>query len=336
MANVAINGLGRIGRATFKILQETEGLDLVAVNDLMPREQIPYLLRHDSVYRRYDRPVELEGDRLRTERGTCRIFSEEDPAALPWTDLGVHLVFECTGAFTRKEDAEGHLRAGAGRVILSAPAKGEGIPTVVHGVNRADPAGQIVSCASCTTNCITPVVEVLKRRVGVERAIMSTTHAYTSTQAILDAPAKKMRRGRAGAINLVPTETGAARATTRVLTDLAGRFDGVAIRAPVPVGSLACVVAVTSRRTRAEEVNAIFAEEAETDRYRGIVGTTREPLVSTDIVGDSRACVVDLEMTQVVDGTLVQVLAWYDNEWGYASQMVREASRLLEERFAPL
>jgi glyceraldehyde 3-phosphate dehydrogenase len=335
MAKVAINGLGRIGRATFKILQDTHGLELVAVNDLMAPEEMPYLLRYDSVYGRYARRIERQGDLLVTEGRRCRILREKDPAILPWKDLGVDLVFECTGALTRKEDAEKHLIAGTSRVILSAPAKGKGVPTIVHGVNRADPAGRIFSCASCTTNGSTPVVEILKRRIGIGKAVMCTTHAYTSTQMILDGPSRKVRRGRAGAINLVPTETGAARATTEVLTDLEGRFDGVAIRAPVPVGSIASVVVTTSRSTTVEEVNGLFEEEADTERYRGILGASREPLVSSDVVGDSRASIVDLEMTRVVGGDLVQVLSWYDNEWGYASQMVREAKRVLEERIGP-
>ena len=214
-------------------------------------------------------------------------------------------------------------------MILSAPTASEGVPTVVHGVNRPNGEPRVISCASCTTNCITPVIEVAGRRVGVERAIMTTVHAYTGGQRLVDSPSKNFRRGRAGAANLVPTSTGAARATTRAVPELAGRFDGVAVRAPVPVGSLADIVFVASRATTVDEVSEAFRAEADTDRYRGILGVSDDPLVSADIIGDPRAAVVDLTLTQVVDGTLVKVMAWYDNEWGFTHQMIREARSVL-------
>jgi glyceraldehyde 3-phosphate dehydrogenase len=214
-------------------------------------------------------------------------------------------------------------------VILSAPTKSENVPTVVHGVNRPDGRPRSISCASCTTNCITPVIEIAHRRIGVERAVMTTAHAYTATQQLVDSPSTSFRRGRAAAANLVPASTGAARATTRALPELTGRFDGVALRAPIPVGSIADIVFVASRATTAEEVNDAFRQEAATDRYQGIVGVSDDPLVSADIVGDPRAAVVDLELTTVVDGTLAKVLAWYDNEWGFTNQMIREARNTL-------
>jgi len=327
MTTVAINGMGRIGRATLKIVLETPELELAAVNDLVPPDAIAYLLTYDSVYGRYGKEVHGDGDRLVVGGKGYRIFSEKDPEDLPWADLDVDIVFECTGVFTRKKDLEKHIRAGAKRVILSAPAKGDEVTTVVHGVNSPEENVQILSCASCTTNCITPVAEIMERRLGVRKATMTTIHAYTSSQAIVDGPSKEWRRGRAGAINLVPTTTGAAIATTKALPHYQGLFDGVAVRGPVPVGSLADIVFLTEKTTTAEEVNDLFKEESESARYRGIVGVSEDPIVSSDIIQDPRASIVDLTMTQVVDGDLVKVMSWYDNEWGYANQMVREALR---------
>ncbi len=253
------------------------------------------------------------------------MLARRDPAELPWRELGVDLVLECTGAFRREEDLKKHLAAGARRVILSAPARTETVATVVHGVNQAPPDEQVVSCASCTTNCITPVAEVLDRRFGIRQAIMTTVHAYTSSQQLIDGPGKDFRRGRAGAANMLPASTGAALATTKALPGLAGKFDGVAIRVPIPAGSIADVVAVTARPVTREEVNDAFREEAAGDRYRGILGVADDPVVSADIIGDPRASVVDAAMTRVVDRTLVKVMSWYDNEWGFTCQMIREA-----------
>ena len=324
MAKVAINGFGRIGRAAFKILLDTPELELVAVNDIAPIDNLAYLLKYDTVYGRYGKSVDVKDGRIVVDGKEYPFFAERDPAQLPWADLGVDIVFECTGFFTDEGGLKKHLQAGAQYAVLSAPAKGEGVPTVVHGVNTPGGDKRIVSCASCTTNCITPVVEVMKRRVGVEKAIMTTIHAYTSSQAIVDGPSKKVRRGRAGAANFVPTSTGAAIATTKVLPELEGSFDGVAVRGPIPVGSIADMVFVTRRDTTVEEVNQIFREEAASEQYAGILAATDEPLVSSDIVGDPHASIVDLEMTQVVGGSLVKVMSWYDNEWGFTNQMIRE------------
>jgi glyceraldehyde 3-phosphate dehydrogenase len=329
MTNVAINGLGRIGRATLKILVDTPGLNLVAANDIGSADAVQYLLRYDTVYGRYEKTVEATDDGHLTIGGhTLTLAREADPERLPWKSLQVDIVFECTGAFTTQRDLEAHIRAGAGYVILSAPSKDSGVETIVHGVNTPQGSRAIISCASCTTNCITPVVEILGRRIGVKKAIMTTVHAYTASQAIVDTAHKRPRRGRAGGANLVPTSTGAAAATARALPDYRGRFDGVAVRAPVAVGSIADVVFVTARPTTVEEVNRVFAEEADSDRYRGILGVTSDPVVSSDIIKDPRASVVDLGMTQVVDGDLVKVMSWYDNEWGYSNQLVREAIRI--------
>jgi glyceraldehyde 3-phosphate dehydrogenase len=329
MARVAINGLGRIGRATLKIVLDTPGLDLVAANDLGAADNIGYLLKYDTVYGQYEKPVEATDDGYLTiGQRRLTLLREQQPLRLPWKSLNVDLVFECTGAFTRREQLEGHIRAGARYVILSAPSKGDDVETIVHGVNTPKGGAAIISCASCTTNCITPVMEILGRRTGVKKAVMTTVHAYTASQALVDAPHTHARRGRAAAANLVPTSTGAASATARALPEYRGRFDGVAVRVPIPVGSLADIVAVAARRTTVDEVNHVFMEEAASERYRGVLGVTTDPVVSSDIIKDSRASVVDLGMTQVVDGDLIKVMSWYDNEWGYASQIVREALRI--------
>jgi glyceraldehyde 3-phosphate dehydrogenase len=328
MARVAINGLGRIGRATLKIVMDTPGLHLVAANELAAAENIAYLLAHDTVYGRYERPVTTSDGVLSVGNAQIALLREKDPAQLPWRALDVDIVFECTGAFVHRADLVKHVQAGAKFIILSAPAKGDDVATVVHGVNTPHEGAALISCASCTTNCITPLLEILGRRIGVRKAIMTTVHAYTASQHIVDGPHRHIRRGRAGAANFVPTTTGAALATTKALPDYRGRFDGIAIRGPVAVGSLADIVVLAARPTSVAELNAVFSEEATSERYRGIVGVTNEPLVSSDIIKDSRASVVDLGMTQVVDGDLVKVLSWYDNEWGYSCQMVREAQRL--------
>jgi glyceraldehyde 3-phosphate dehydrogenase len=322
---VAINGLGRIGRAVLKLAIDEPSLDVVAINDLGDVDNLAYLLRYDTVYRRYAKPVAIDGPNLVVAGHKLQKLGSRDPAELPWQQLGVELVFECTGALTRREDLAKHIRAGARVVLLSAPSKDEEVETVVHGVNASGAATTIISCASCTTNCITPIVEVIGRRIGFEKSMLTTVHAYTSTQSIVDRSHPRLRRGRAGAANLVPSDTGAARATTRALPQYAGRFDGIAIRAPIPAGSLADITFVTSRKTTVDEVNQILTEEADSPRYAGVLGVTRDPLVSSDIIGDSRASVVDLDLTRVVDGDLVKVMSWYDNEWGYANQMIREA-----------
>ena len=324
IARVAINGMGRIGRAVFRLIADHPSLRLVAVNDLMTPENLEYLLRFDSVYRRND-AFTRSGQTLITPRGNVQILQERNPALLPWKKYNVDLLFECTGAFTKSHDLEKHVTAGARMVLLSAPSSDEALDTIVHGVNQPGAGVAIISCASCTTNCITPVVEVIARRIGIAKAAMTTVHAYTSSQSVVDGPNKHVRRGRAAAGNLVPTETGAAHATTRALPALAGRFDGIAIRAPLLAGSIADITFVTMRKTNVGEVNAIFVEEAASARYNGILGVSFEPLVSSDVVGDSRASIIDLELTRVVGGDLVKVMSWYDNEWGYANQLVREA-----------
>ncbi len=332
MLKVGINGLGRIGRCALKILMDSDQLEVIAANDLVPADQLAYLIKHDTVYGTYGGLVEAASDAIVIEDNRCKLFSKKDPSSIPWGDLNVDIVFECTGVFRTKDDMKKHLEAGAKAVILSAPAKDEDVATVVYGVNKSGEDVRMLSCASCTTNAITPVAEVMSRRVGVKRAIMTTVHGYTSSQGLVDMPNKSMRRGRAAAMNMVPTSTGAAKATALALPQYKNKFDGVAVRTPVITGSIADVAFVTERKTSVEEINEIFTEEACTDRYREVLGVTTEPLVSSDIIKDPRASIVDLEMTRVVDGDLVKVMAWYDNEWGYASQMVREAERIAAER----
>ncbi|MFP4377599.1 MAG: type I glyceraldehyde-3-phosphate dehydrogenase [Spirochaetales bacterium] len=327
MAKVAINGLGRIGRATLKIVLETDALELAAINDLIPTDNLAYLLKYDSVYGRFPGTVEAEEDALVINGKRIPVTSIKDPAELPWSDLGIDVVFESTGIFTKADGLKKHLSAGAKYAILSAPAKSPEIATVVHGVNKPDD-DSFFSCASCTTNSITPVVEVLGSKIGVKKAMLTTVHAYTSSQQIVDGPSKKRRRGRAAAANLVPTSTGAAVATAKALPQYEGKFDGVAIRTPVPVGSISDITFVTERDTTVDEVNQLFRDAADSDRYREVLGISEDQIVSSDIIQDPHASIVDLTMTQVVDGDLVKVMAWYDNEWGYSNQMVREAVRI--------
>ena len=323
---IAINGMGRIGRALLKILVANPELEVVAVNDVTPADNLAYLLNHDTVYGRYANRVTVHDHALVIADRAYPVLAEPDPSRLPWGRMGVDLVFECTGRFDRWDELSKHLAVGAKRVILSAPAKDDEIPTVVFGVNAYNEKdGPILSCASCTTNCVAPIVEIIGRHLGLRKAIMNTVHAYTASQALVDGPNRKMRRGRAGAANLVPSTTGAAAATGRVVAALQGRFQGTAVRVPVPVCSLSDVVMLTERPTSAKEVNALFLEEARGERYEGVVGVTEDPVVSSDIIQDPRASIIDRELTQVVDGDLVKVMSWYDNEWGYASQMVRQA-----------
>jgi glyceraldehyde 3-phosphate dehydrogenase len=327
---VAINGLGRIGRAALKLAVEHPDLDVVAVNEIGSLDNMVYLLRYDTAYGRYERQVEAVEGKLVIDGKPLVYLSERDPGQLPWGDLGVDLVLECTGRFTEREDAEKHVRAGARWVVLSGPTKSPDVPTIIHGVNRPDGQTQIISCASCTTNNITPLVEILDRHFGVDKALLTTVHAYTATQALVDSPGgKDLRRGRAAAQSFVPSSTGAAHATAKALPAIQGRFDGVAVRGPVVVGSLSDLVFVLERDTTPEEVNDLLRQEATTERYQGILAVTDEPLVSADIIKDPRASIVQLDLTRVVGGNLVKVMSWYDNEWGFTSQMIQVAVQQL-------
>ncbi|ETZ20975.1 type I glyceraldehyde-3-phosphate dehydrogenase [Pedobacter sp. V48] len=327
MKRIAINGFGRIGRATLKIILQTQDLEVVGINDLMTIENAVYLLKHDSIYGGYEKSVSYQGDLIYIDGKAIRYTAIRELTDLPWKALEVDVVVESTGVFTNKNDAEKHLQAGARFVVISGPTKDT--PTVVHGVNTEDGKVSVFSCASCTTNNISPIIEILGRRIGIKKAILNTTHAYTASQSLVDSPSnKEPRMGRAAGINLAPAATGAAIATTKALPQYAGKFDGVAIRVPVPVGSISDITFIAERATSAEEINAVLTEEALTARYYKVIAVTDEPLVSTDIIKSPFAAVVDLEMTRVVDGDLVKVMAWYDNEWGFTNQMIRQIQSL--------
>ncbi len=325
MKRIAINGMGRIGRTALKVILNTPNLDLVAVNDILSVENIAYLIKYDSVYGIYEKKVTHDANNIFVDGKKIQYNSVRNPEELPWKENNIDVVIESTGFFTTSEDAKKHITAGAKTVIISAPTKSGDIPTVVHGVNSEDGKTAVFSCASCTTNNISPVVEILGRRIGFKKAIMTTIHAYTASQSIVDGPSKKdFKRGRAGAANIVPTTTGAAIATTKALPEYVGKFDGVALRVPIPVGAISDLTFITEHNVTVEEVNAIFKEEAESTRYKNILAATNEPLVSSDIVKSTYASTVDLGMTRVVDGDLLKVMTWYDNEWGFTNQMIRQ------------
>jgi len=326
---IAINGFGRIGRAALKIIIDTPGLEIVAVNDLMVINDAAYLLKYDSVYGKFENEVAVHDDHLHIRDKKILFIKEKDPSKLPWKNLNIDVVIESTGVFTNREDAEKHIRAGAKSVILSGPTKSKDTPTVVHGVNNANGKTTIFSCASCTTNNIGPIMEIIDRRIGIKKAILNTVHAYTASQNLIDAASKKKpRMGRAASINLIPSSTGAAIATIKALSQLEGKFDGIAIRTPVPVGSISDITLISGRKTSAKEINDILLEESKTDRYKFVLAVSNEPLVSSDIVKSSFAAIVDLEMTRVVDSDLVKILAWYDNEWGFTNQMIRQIQEM--------
>lgn len=324
MKKIAINGMGRIGRASLKLILENQDLELVAVNDIAPINSIVYLLKYDSAHGVFEKEVQIEDDDLVIDNKRIKYFNEKDPSVLPWKNLDIDVVIESTGIFTQMEDAQLHISAGAKNVVISGPSSSGGVPTVVHGVNTEDGKTTIYSCASCTTNNISPVMEILDRRIGVQKAIMTTIHANTASNKVIDTAHKKTRMGRSGLNNLIPTTTGAATATTKALTQFVGKFDGMAIRVPVPIGSVSDITIITKRSTTVEEINTIFSEEASTPRYNDVIRATHDPIVSSDIIKDPHAAIIDLEMTKVVDGDLVKILAWYDNEWGFANQMIRQ------------
>jgi glyceraldehyde 3-phosphate dehydrogenase len=324
---VAINGFGRIGRA-FARRSFGRGIELVAVNDLGSLDNLAYLLKYDSVYKRAPFSVESRDGALIVDGKEVKVLAEKEPANLPWKELGIDVVVESTGFFTEYEKAKAHLDAGAKHVVISAPVKQdvEGLgTTVLMGVNDEHiETCPITSNASCTTNAASPVIAILDAALGIEKAILSTTHAYTASQSIVDGPSKKdMKEGRAAALNIVPTSTGSAIAVTQAYPQLAGKFDGISLRVPVPAGSIADITFIAKRATSAEEVNGILREAAKDPRWEGIFGATDEELVSSDIVGEATASIADLGMTRVVDGNLVKVLAWYDNEMGYTESLVR-------------
>ena len=327
-ARIAINGFGRIGRATFKIIQDLKDVEVVAINDLGDLENLAYLLRYDTVYGKYDKEVVVDGTSLIVDGKKTPFYSEKDPMELPWKDLEVDVVLECTGHFVKDGAAKVHVDAGAKKVVVSAPTKGDSddIKTYLKGVNENEYKGEeVVSNASCTTNCVSPVATVIHSKFKVLKSAMTTIHAYTSSQGLVDGNHKDPRRGRAAALNMIPTTSGAALATTKTIPELEGLFDGIAIRAPVAVGSISDITFLVEKKTTVEEVNQAFKDAKENFLYKGILDTTEEPIVSSDIIGNPHSAVVDLNFTKVVDGDLVKVLAWYDNEWGYSNRLVEMA-----------
>lgn len=333
---VAINGAGRIGRSFIRAALEREDLEIVAVNDLGDIGNIAYLLKYDTVYGKSKFEVEI-GERqehLSLDGQKILFFSQKDPLQLPWKELDIDVVVESTGVFTKFETAKVHLEAGAKRVVITAPAKdepsNESQATVLMGINDEKlKTCNITSNASCTTNAGSPVIQILNEMIGIEKALLSTVHGYTASQSVVDSPnSKKFRLGRAAAQNIIPTSTGAAIATTKAIPELEGKFDGIALRVPVPAGSIADITFITKRNTSVEEVNKILEKAAKEERWKGIFGITKEPLVSSDILGSPYGSIADLDLTRVVDGNLVKVLAWYDNEMGYVHTLIEHVVKL--------
>ncbi len=322
---IAINGFGRIGRNAFKIAYERDDLEVVAINDLADTKTLAHLLKHDSSYGNYEHKITFDEQNIIVEGNPVKVLAEREPSNLPWRDLGVEVVIESTGLFVQPELAQAHIDgAGAKKVIISAPAKGDGADTIVLGVNedKIGSSTDVISNASCTTNCITPVMAVLESHFGIEKAMMTTVHSYTSDQRLQDAPHKDPRRMRAAAENIVPTSTGASIAAGEALPALKGNFGGLSLRVPTPVVSLSDFVVVTKKDTTVEEINEVFKKAAGEPFYQGILAVTEEELVSSDFKGNSHSAIVDLPLTSVIGGNLVKVVAWYDNEWGYSNRLV--------------
>ena len=324
VAKLAINGFGRIGRSAFKIAWERKDIEVVAINDLTDTKTLAYLLKHDSNYGNYGREVSYDDNSIIIDGTPVRVLADKDPAALPWRDMQVDVVIESTGFFTDEEGASQHLTAGAKRVVISGPTKSDGIDTIVLGANDdvVNSATKVVSNASCTTNSLGAVMAILDAEFGIEKSMLTTIHSYTASQRLQDAPAKDLREGRSAAENIVPTTTGAAIAVTKALPQLKDKFDGLSVRVPTPVVSLSDVTALLKRNVAVDEINQAFRRAANENFYQGILGVSDEPLVSRDYIGNSHSGIVDLPLTKVVDGNLVKVMVWYDNEWGYSNRLV--------------
>ena len=331
MLKVAINGFGRIGRSAFKVAltHHKDRVEIVAINDLADTKTLAHLLKYDSNYGQFWGEVDSSEDAIWVDGREYKVFAQKDPAQLPWKDLGVDVVIESTGLFTSEEKANAHLTAGAKRVVISAPGKGGNVGTYVLGVNQYKDGLElgksgIINNASCTTNCIAPVAAVVHAKFGVAKALMSTIHAYTQDQRLQDAPHEDLRRARAAQSSIIPTTTGAAIATTEVIPELKGLFDGLSFRVPVSVGSVSDMTFVLKTKTTKEEINKVISEATNNPIYKGIIAVTDEPIVSTDIIGRTESAIVDLALTQVVDGDLVKIVAWYDNEWGYSNRLIEQ------------
>lgn len=331
MKKVAINGFGRIGRAAFKIALEQGAVEIVAINDLTDASILAHLLQYDTAYGHYRRDVSAKDGKLVVDGQEFPVYAEPDPKKLPWGKLGVDVVLECTGRFTDKAGASQHIEAGAKKVILSAPAKGDddSVPTFLMGVNEETYQGEaVISNASCTTNSLAPVAKIIHEKFGIAKALMTTIHSYTADQVLQDGPHKDLRRARAAAHNIVPTTTGAAIAVTQVIPELAGLFDGHSMRVPTIVVSLTDFTFVLKKKTTVEEINTVLREATKEARFTKVLAVTDEPLVSSDFIGNPYSSIVDLSLTKVIDGDLVKVVAWYDNEWGYSNRLVEMAERI--------
>jgi glyceraldehyde 3-phosphate dehydrogenase len=325
---VAINGFGRIGRLSFRIAFERSDVSIVAINDLTDTKTLAHLLKYDTNYGEYNHKVDSDEKHIIVDGKKIPVFAEKDPAALPWAEHKVDVVIESTGRFTKSEDAGLHLQAGAKRVVISAPSKSEDVKTVVLGANdnELEHAGEIISNASCTTNSIAAVMAVMEAKFGVEKAMLTTVHSYTASQNLQDGPSKDLREARAAAQNLVPTSTGAAIAVAKTVPSLMGKFDGLSVRVPTSVVSLSDVTMVLKKNTTIEEINKVLTEASQEPYFQGILAVSNEPLVSHDYIGDSNSGTVDLLLTNVVDGNLVKVVVWYDNEWGYSNRLVEQVA----------
>jgi glyceraldehyde 3-phosphate dehydrogenase len=326
-SRIAINGFGRIGRAAFKIILEHPHLEVVAINDLTDTKTLAHLLHYDTVYGKFSHEVSSTEKAIIVDGKEYPVIAEKDPSVLPWKLYKVDVVIECTGRFLSKDKASMHITAGAKKVVLSAPPKGSDIPTIVLGVNQETlkevcKTEDIISNASCTTNCIAPAAKVMNDNFKVMKAVMTTIHSYTADQNLVDGPHKDLRRARAAAQNIVPTTTGAAISTAETIPDLKGKFDGMAVRVPTPDGSLSDFTFVLGEKVTAEQVNTVFEKATQKKEYKGILEVTREPIVSSDIIGNTHSSIVDLSLTKVVDGDLVKIVSWYDNEWGYSNRLV--------------
>jgi len=327
---VAINGFGRIGRAAFKIIGDSKKYEVVAINDLASVDTLAYLLKYDTVYGIYPKKVSHSGNNIIVNGRKYHVTSQREPKKLPWKKLKIDVVLECTGFFVKDGAASAHIQAGAKKVIISAPAKGGGnVDTFLLGVNENKYVSQkVISNASCTTNCVAPVAQVLVSKFGVEKAMMTTIHSYTGDQALVDGPHKDPRRGRSAAENIVPTTSGAAIATAKVIPELEGLFDGLAIRVPTPVVSLSDFTFVLKKDVTVKQINNALITASKSKRYQGILGVTDEPVVSSDFIGDPRSSIVDLSLTKVVGGNMVKIISWYDNEWGYSTRLVEMVDQI--------
>ena len=323
--NIAINGFGRIGRAVFRsYLNRQTDINIIALNDPTDNKTLAYLLKHDSCYGILDKEVGYDNDNLIVDGVKYRVLSEKDPSQLSWGELNVDTVIESTGFFLTRELAQKHIDAGAKRVLISAPAKGDGIKDIILSVNEETIAASddILSMASCTSNCLAPITGVIKDKFGIKKAIMSTIHSYTSDQRLVDGSHKDPRRARAAAVNIIPTTTGAAVAVAKAIPEIKGKFDGMSLRVPTPVVSLCDIVFLVGQEVTEEAINQALVDASKSEKYNKIISTTDEPLVSSDFIGNPASSIVDLSLTKVVDGDLVKIISWYDNEWGYSNRLI--------------